>query len=253
MITALSSWVQAADSLEKMAQMVGKRMKNENAKKLAVLSFAYEDERASSGPAVIIENLSKILARDSSVQLIARKLIEEAVGKMQIEKGRKIDEKTGREIGKNLEADAVLTGSLSDIRSRSVKKQTGVQTVLTHVATGRPIGTGRAAVNKTWKDSFSVGCGPLQYVNRSTTSYQPQISPKNIQVVFADPWWPSQKIGSITWNFCKPGKKIPTLNDALNDLKKKVWQAGGRTLLIRKNDPSPENPQVLRIEAEVFY
>ena len=112
----------------------------------------------------------------------------------------------------------------------------------------------RAAPRKIASKADSLaGCGQIQFVSLSTTTFTPRGTPENVSMTFAQPWWPTQTVGKILWNYCKSGGKTPTINDALLDLKKKAWEAGGRHLVIEKNDLSPENPKVLKIEARIVY
>ncbi len=232
--------------LAPLAKQIERSLKNSASKSVAALEFAYLDGHASSGTSIVQKELTSPLAA-LSVPTFSKSIIDVSILQMRQEIGPITKMETARAIAKQLNADAFVMGDLKDLKGKNIVE---VHAIIYETTSGKAIGGGTQTLAKTWKDPVSA-CGKMAYISLSKPQKKGEISPENIQFVFAEFWPQRTVLGTIHWNFCKPGKNTPTLNDALPELKKRAWEEGGRALIIDKNDIDDDNRDVLKIEARV--
>ena len=238
----------ATDAMESLAAQVALNLKNAGAKNVAVLEFAYSASGPSSGPAVIQKALIASLNGKGPFTLFEKSRVDSAASGLNLSPDSS-NPASALKIAQALGADAVISGTMKDVKG---KNKVEVQLMVRETKSAKIIALGSQTLVKTWSDPVP-GCGPMQFTKLSTAAFSPQGSPGGITLTFAPPWWPVQTLGRILWNFCGPAGRPPALNDALPDLRKKAWDAGGRHLVVEKSDLDPANPKVLKIEARVVH
>jgi TolB-like protein len=142
----------AAQELSSVTDTLSAGVKDRPGIKLAVLSFAYTDEKPSEGPVVVQERVTTLLAQNKGITLIERGLMKKVMEELKLEASGAIDEDTVKKLGKLLGADAVVTGTLNDLADG----RSEVNARVVETETGRIICAASAAVQKTWKDTAQV-------------------------------------------------------------------------------------------------
>ncbi len=141
-----------AESMEKIAKKLSKGLKEGS--RLAVLEFPYTDGKASQGPAVVQERLTTALAANKKVSLIERALLAKVMGELKLQASGAIDEDTAKKLGKLLGADAIVTGTLNDLK----EGRTEINARVVDAGSAKILTAASATVEKTWKDG---GAGPV--------------------------------------------------------------------------------------------
>ncbi|OGR82805.1 MAG: hypothetical protein A2901_05430 [Elusimicrobia bacterium RIFCSPLOWO2_01_FULL_54_10] len=210
------STLHAADALDPLASQIERGLKNANANSVVVLEFKYAGKTPGIGGPVVQKGLADILTK----------------------RGFTV-------VPTSSSAQAFVRGEI-----RNVKSKVEIRAVLVETATGKIVGGGAQALAKTWKDPVTE-CGDMKFVPISTAAFAATGGAESVKIMFAQPWWPVQIIGNISWNFCRKDGKTPNLNHALPDLKKKAAELGGSMLQIQNNSLDDGNRKVLKIEATV--
>lgn len=145
---ALASPAQAA-SLKSLAKKLGKGLKGQENKKVAVLNFPYPGGALSSGSTIVQERLTTHLAEAGKLEIIERNRLDAVLSEMKLEKTGVIDEKTTHEIGRVLGVAALVTGTLNDLPEGRAE----VNARLIEAQTGKVLAAGMAEIERTWKDA----------------------------------------------------------------------------------------------------
>ena len=116
--------------------------------RIAVLEFAYADNKVSQGPAVVQERITTALARKRVGTVVERKLLDRVMGELRIQQAGMFDPATIKKIGKVLGADYVVIGTLNDVS----RTRTEVNARLVDAETAEFIGASSAVIAKTWLD-----------------------------------------------------------------------------------------------------
>jgi len=135
-----------AESMEKISKKLSKGLKEGS--RLAVLEFPYTDGKSSQGPAVVQERLTTALAGNKKISLIERALLAKVMGELNLQASGAIDEDTAKKLGKLLGADAIVTGTLNDLK----EGRTEINARVVDAGSARILTAASATVEKTWKD-----------------------------------------------------------------------------------------------------
>ena len=143
----------AAQPLDKLAGKLGEGIKSRQAIKLAVLEFPYAGGKASEGPVVVQERLITAMSKLKGVTLIERGQLKKVLGELNLQASGAMDEAAVKQVGKLLGADAVVTGTLNDIK----EKKSEVNARIVETETGKIIAAASVELDKTWKDTAAAG------------------------------------------------------------------------------------------------
>jgi hypothetical protein len=146
----------SAQSLDKLAGKLAAGMGDRPAIKLAVLEFPYTGGKSSDGPVVVQERLTTALAQNKKITLIERGLLKKVMGELNLQASGAIDSETVKRLGKMLGADAIVTGTLNDIK----EKQTEINARIVETETAKILAASSLTVKKTWKDTPQVTVTP---------------------------------------------------------------------------------------------
>jgi len=138
-----------AQPLEKLADKLTDGIKDRPAIKLAVLEFPYAGGKASDGPVIVQERLTTALVQNKKITLIERSLLKKVLGELNLQASGAIDDETAKKLGKMLGADAVVTGTLNDLK----ETETEINARIVETETGKILAAASSAVEKTWKDA----------------------------------------------------------------------------------------------------
>lgn len=138
----------SAEPFEKLAGRLTAPLKEKPAIRLAVLEFPYAGGRASEGPVVVQERLITALAQDKKVTLIERGLLKKVLGELNLQSSGAFDEATVKKLGRMLGADAIVTGTLNDVK----KDRTEINARVVNAESAKILAAAAATVKKTWKD-----------------------------------------------------------------------------------------------------
>ncbi len=148
----------AAQELSGLAGTLSDGIKDRPEIKLAVLAFGYTSGKASEGPVVVQERLTTLLAQNRKITLIERGLMKKVMEELNLQASGAMDEETVKKLGKLLGADAVVTGTLNDLKD----ERTEVNARVVETETGKILCAASAIIDKTWKDSAPVAVTPVQ-------------------------------------------------------------------------------------------
>lgn len=152
----------AQQSLEDLALKLEQGIKGFKEIKIAVLEFPYADGKKSQGSTIIQERLTTILAQNKNITLIERKLIEKVFSELKLQLSGAVDEGTGKKLGKLLGADAILTGTINEIRDNKVE----VNARIIQAETGKILSAANAIIEKNWSDMEGVDQKILSYAKK---------------------------------------------------------------------------------------
>lgn len=147
------AWAQPFD---KLAGKLAAGLKDRPAIKLAVLEFPYTGGKASEGPVVVQERLTTALAQNKKITLVERGLLKKVLGELNLQASGAIDEETVKKLGRMLGADAIVTGTLNDIK----KDRTEINARIVETETAKILAAGAGTVEKTWKDTAQTAVTP---------------------------------------------------------------------------------------------
>jgi TolB-like protein len=142
----------AGDSLDKLSSKLQNGIKKYSSMKIAVMEFPYTDGRKSEGSVIIQERLTTSLAQNKKITLIERSLLNKVLGELNLQSSGAIDEETTKKLGKILGADAIVTGTLNDIKNDKVE----INARIVQTETAKILSAGKTAVEKTWKDTTVI-------------------------------------------------------------------------------------------------
>ncbi len=146
-----------AQPLDKLAGKLAAGLQDRPSIKLAVLEFPYAGGKASEGPVVVQERLTTALAQNKKITLIERGLLKKVLGELNLEASGAIDEDTVKKLGKMLGADAIVTGTLNDLKGD--KSEINARVVETETA--RILAAASLTIKKTWKDAAVTANPPV--------------------------------------------------------------------------------------------
>jgi hypothetical protein len=92
-----------------------------------------------------------------------------------------------------------------------------------------------------------MGCG-----SRPEFRPQPTATESGIAVLFAAPSRPHTIIGTIEWEYYRPGWRAPMITDAMDGLREKAAAAGGDAVIVTRNAVDPIWQRTLYISANVI-
>ncbi|MFA7007612.1 MAG: CsgG/HfaB family protein, partial [Elusimicrobiales bacterium] len=135
--------------LARIASAIEAGLKDRPAAKIAVLEFPYTNGKASDGPVIVQERLTTLLAGNGKLTLIERNLLNKVLGELKLQASGAVNEEAALKLGKLLGADAVVTGTLNDLK----EGETEVNARLVETGSGKILSAGAAGIKKTWHDA----------------------------------------------------------------------------------------------------
>ena len=139
----------ALKELDGVADKLTDGIKDRPSLKVAALEFPYTSGKTSEGSVIVQERLTTLLAQNKKVTLIERSLLKKVMEELKLQVSGAMDEETVKKLGKMLGADAVVTGTLNDLKDG----QTEVNARIVEAETGKILSAANAVIKKTWQET----------------------------------------------------------------------------------------------------
>ncbi|OGR87010.1 MAG: hypothetical protein A3A86_04735, partial [Elusimicrobia bacterium RIFCSPLOWO2_01_FULL_60_11] len=146
LIFTLPTLSHAADPYDYLAGRIVKEARTLKNQKIAVLPPVYLGKEPSSAPDIVAERLTTGIVRKGGIQVIERGLISKLLSEANLAMTGVIDEASGRNVGKILKVDAIVTGTLNDISQDQVE----INIRLITADEGKVLVAAGKTVNRTW-------------------------------------------------------------------------------------------------------
>jgi TolB-like protein len=138
----------AGDPLKGVAKFFAGNVAGTDGKKVAVMTFYYPDGAVSSGSSVVPERLTTYLVNRKGIQVIERSLLHKVLEEVEFQQIGAFDKGTAKRLGKFLGVDAIVIGTLFDVKDR----RTEVNARLIEAETGVILAAKSAVIDRTWLD-----------------------------------------------------------------------------------------------------
>lgn len=134
---------------DKMAKELSEASKILEQPKVAIIPFSYLDKRESDGGTIIAERLTTRIVKLGKLQVVERQLLEKVLQELHLEMTGIVDVKTTKQLGKVLGVDAIITGTLMDVKRNKVE----VNARVINTETAEVIATSFVKIKKIWSDA----------------------------------------------------------------------------------------------------
>lgn len=125
--------------------------------KVAIIPFSYMDKRKSDGGMIVAERLTTRIVKIGKLQVVERHLLEKVLQELHFEMTDIVDVKATKQVGKILGVDAIISGSLIDIKSDRVE----VNARVIKTETAEIITTSSVEIKKIWSDASVIQPKPV--------------------------------------------------------------------------------------------
>ncbi len=139
---------QAADPLQKVAKELGKEIRSLDKPRVAMLSFPYHNGKISSGSSILCERLTTYMAELKGIRLIERNLLKSLLEEQHLSETGIVDASAARAIGKVLDVDVIVTGTLDDLND----ELTELNARAIKTGSGEVLAAAHATIQRTWTD-----------------------------------------------------------------------------------------------------
>ncbi|MCG3205993.1 MAG: hypothetical protein KCHDKBKB_02719 [Elusimicrobia bacterium] len=136
------------DPLRKVAKDFHKKTRSMKSPRVAILSFPYHNGKVSSGSSILSERLTTYMAETRGVRVIERNLLKKILEEQHLSDSGVVDSSSAKKIGKVLDVDLIITGTLIDLES----EQTELNARVLRSDTGEVLAANRAVVERSWSD-----------------------------------------------------------------------------------------------------
>lgn len=133
-------------TLQQLATKFGNDIKNTDTK-IAVMDFYTGEAGKSQDSVVVRERITTFLAQNKNITLIERSLLERVFQEQKIQVSGAVGPDTAKKIGELTGANAIVSGTLSELSNDEVE----LNARIIEVGTGRVISAGQAVFKKDWK------------------------------------------------------------------------------------------------------
>lgn len=138
----INPYTQMAQELSEASNLLKKS-------KVAIIPFNYMDKRKSTGGMIVAERLTTRIVKIGKLQVVERQLLEKVLQELHFEMTDIVDAKATKQVGKVLGVDAIISGSLMDIKSGWVE----INARVIKTETAEIITSSFVQVKKIWSDS----------------------------------------------------------------------------------------------------
>lgn len=141
-------------------------------KRVAVMPFHGPGGRGSISGVIISERLMTDFVASGKLQVVERSLLQTVMREQRLETQGIVDPRLAVELGRILGVDAIITGTVIDLRGEKIE----VNARLIDVRTARILSAGRARIKKDWDDSPAAVAGPIQVAVPPLSSFGKPVS-----------------------------------------------------------------------------
>jgi len=228
LLLALSTAPSSAGDYEKIAEALAGSARTHGRIRLAILPFVSIGGKGSTSGRIVSERLVGPLASEKAVEVVERAMLESVMNEQRLQASGIADSRSVKELGKILNADAIVTGTVMTLKDDRVE----IIAHLIDAETARVIGVASAKVEKDWAESL-----------------------------FDDSSWASMSIPSLPsfdlatnatagdWGCSRAQETVDELERSLVDLKARFWaeklRAGLSGASLKRNPGSEiRNPEI---------
>lgn len=137
-----------ADGYKSIAHKLAKSSRRTGVKKIAILPFIHLNRTISAGTVATSERLTRWMGEQRGLEIIERQLLEKILGEESLRLTGALDPDNSRGIGKILNADAVISGTLLENKKGLVE----IYARLIRIHDGKILASAEATVKKDWID-----------------------------------------------------------------------------------------------------
>ena len=134
-----------------LAVKLSSEIKFQNLGKIAILEFSGIAGSKSQTPGIVQERLTTAMAQDKSLNIIERNLLKRVLDEQRLQISGAINDTDAKAIGKIAGADAVVTGTISDLDNNEIE----INARVIHVESGKIVAAGIARIKREWAVSIS--------------------------------------------------------------------------------------------------
>ncbi|HAF95995.1 MAG: hypothetical protein A2X34_02230 [Elusimicrobia bacterium GWC2_51_8] len=139
-----------AATVEDVSKKIGACLQNGQNPTVAVLDFEYINKTDTISPQIIQERLTTALSRSKKVTIVERKLVEKVLKELYFQASGALGPQETAKLGQILNADYILTGTLTDLEKNRVE----INARVISVASSTVHCAEKAIISKDWKTSI---------------------------------------------------------------------------------------------------
>jgi len=150
LLLALAATSVQAGDYEKIASLLARAARAHGRARLAVLPFVSIGGRGSTSGRIVSERLVGPLTAENSIEIVERALLESVMREQRLQVSGVVDSRSVKELGKILNADAVVTGTVMALKDDRVE----IVAHLIDAETAKVIAVASAKVEQDWSESL---------------------------------------------------------------------------------------------------
>lgn len=145
---------------DRLASELAKAARASGVKRVAVLPFQGLEAKDAGGGRLVAERLVAPLSQEKGLVVVERTLLDSVLSEQRLQSSGLVDMRTLRELGRLLDADAVVAGAVASLRGDRAE----IDARLIESESGRVLGAVTARVEKDWPEGSLLdqagGWGP---------------------------------------------------------------------------------------------
>lgn len=153
-----------------MAQELSEASKFLKKSKVAIIPFSYMDKRKSTGGMIVAERLTTRIVKIGKLQVVERHLLEKVLQELHFEMTDIVDAKATKQVGKVLGVEAIISGSLMDIKPGWVE----INARVIKTETAEIITSSFVEIKKIWSDSSVIQTKAVSQTHQTTVTQPTQ-------------------------------------------------------------------------------
>lgn len=215
-----------AGDFDKLASQLTRGAKAHGSKRVAVLPFQVIGGRGATSGRIVSERLLAPMLADGSVEVVERAMLESVMREQQLQYSGLVDARSVKAIGRILNVDAVVTGTVISLRDDRVE----VNARLIDAENARILFASEARVDRDWNESL--------FDDAAWSSLFPPLPSMEMTAAAA-----------VGWECERTERSADELERSLVDLKARFWAQKLREGLdgasLRRNPGSEiRNPEI---------
>lgn len=167
----------SAATIEDVSKKIGICLQNGQNPTVAVMDFEYINKTDVVSPQIIQERVTTALSRSKKVTIVERNLIEKVLKELSTQASGMLGPQETTKLGQMLNANYVLTGTLTDLE----KNQVEINARVISVASSTVSCAERVIISKDWKTNIIVPHDPE--INRLPENIKSQFELANLYLV----------------------------------------------------------------------
>lgn len=150
LLLALSNAPASAGDYEKIAAALAGSARTHGRMRLAILPFVSIGGKGSTSGRIVSERLVGPLTNEKAIEVVERALLESVMHEQRLQVSGIVDSRSVKELGKVLNADAIVTGTVMTLKDDRVE----IIAHLIDAETAKVISVASAKVEQDWSESL---------------------------------------------------------------------------------------------------